>query len=192
MRGGERERCVVCTTICSRRMCGPQRHGYKQKHGEESSEGKLDATTCDRVQGAVFQDIIHRCIIEWFQRRLRDPQFLEHCVERLERDRLDQAGDPHDQIMLIKEQIKTHYPSTPASKARRLSSSEDMPVSARMRAGVDRRPFSCLRLDSICRICAVAPTPSKIGIDRSKSTTLRAATSIILRRRRGNVGAYSK
>ena len=67
---------------------------------------------------------------------------------------------------------RTHYPSTPASNARRLSSSDDIPVNARMRLGCDRELFSFLRKDSICRICVVAPTPSKIGIDRSKSTTL--------------------
>ena len=71
---------------------------------------------------------------------------------------------------------RTHYPSTPASNARRLSSSDDIPVNARMRLGCDRELFSFLRKDSICRICVVAPTPSKIGIDRSKSTTLARRT----------------
>jgi len=61
----------------------------------------------------------------------------------------------------------THYPSTPASKALRLSSRVDIPVRARIRVPL---PFGSV--DSILRISFVAPTPSSSGIDMSRSTIL--------------------
>ena len=86
----------------------------------------------------------------------------------------------------------THYPSTPASNARRLSSSEDIPVSANIRVGCEPDALSSfMRFDSISRIRAVAPTPSKIGIDRSNSTTLQQGRSESARhvRERENIDA---
>lgn len=61
----------------------------------------------------------------------------------------------------------THYPSTPASKALRLSSMVDIPVRAKIRV---LRPFGFA--DSILRISFVAPTPSSFGIDMSRRTIL--------------------
>lgn len=72
----------------------------------------------------------------------------------------------------------THYPSTPASKALRLSSKVDIPVRARMRVPL---PFESV--DSIRRISFVAPTPSSSGIDMSRSTILIFDVSMKNRRR---------
>jgi hypothetical protein len=61
-----------------------------------------------------------------------------------------------------------YYPSTPASKALRLSSRVDIPVRAKI--------LALLQLglaDSILRISFAAPTPSSSGIDISRSTMLR-------------------
>ena len=59
---------------------------------------------------------------------------MEHVVQCSECDRFDQASKscqrPSGEFVL--DAWKTHYPSMPASNAFRLSSSEDMPVSARI------------------------------------------------------------
>jgi hypothetical protein len=92
----------------------------------------------------------------------------EHFVQCFESNGLDQA-----KVFLMSVCVKykrwgvTHYPSTPASKALRLSSRVDIPVRARMRVFLKSGS-----VDSIRRISFVAPTPSSSGIDMSRSTIL--------------------
>jgi hypothetical protein len=65
----------------------------------------------------------------------------------------------------------THYPSTPASNARLLSSNDDIPVNAKILVGL-KSVVICARSASIFLICSVAPTPVRFGIDISNKTTL--------------------
>ena len=100
--------------------------------------------------------------------RLWNSELSEHFVQRFESYGFDQAmGSLTSVRMRYKYQRATYYPSTPASKALRLSSRVDMPVRIRMRV-----LFSLGFTDSIRRISFVAPTPSSFGIDMSRSTML--------------------
>jgi len=95
-------------------------------------------------------------------------ELSEHFVQRFESNGLDQAKVSLTSVrMRYKRWRVTHYPSTPASKALRLSSRVDIPVRARMRVFL---AFGFV--DSIRRISNVAPTPSSSGIDISRSTML--------------------
>lgn len=88
---------------------------------------------------------------------------MEHFIECFESDRLDQATCQVSQRSKSRCVSRaTHYPSTPASKARRLSSKEDIPVNARIRVGVGESASEVARFraDSMLRISAVAPTPA--------------------------------
>ena len=97
-----------------------------------------------------------------------DSELSEHFVQCFESNGFDQAEVSLSSVhMRYKRWRVTHYPSTPASKALRLSSRVDIPVRMRMRV-----LFSLGFADSIRRISFVAPTPSSFGIDISRSTIL--------------------
>lgn len=97
-----------------------------------------------------------------------DSKLSEHFVQCFESDGFDQAVVSSTSAgMRYKYGGATHYPSTPASKALRLSSKVDIPVRAKMRV---LSPF--MFSDSILRISFAAPTPSSSGIDMSRSTIL--------------------
>lgn len=95
-----------------------------------------------------------------------DSELSEHFVQGLESDGFDQTTVASVRIGDIDQRV-AHYPSTPASKALRLSSRVDIPVRAKIRVLL---PLGSA--DSILRISLVAPTPSSSGIDISRSTML--------------------
>ena len=106
-------------------------------------------------------------------RRSWDSELSEHLIQCLESYWLDQAVVSSTSAGVGYEYERaTHYPSTPASKALRLSSKVDIPVRIKMRV------FSPLGfVDSILRISFVAPTPSSSGIDISRRTILMLSIS---------------
>ena len=76
-----------------------------------------------------------------------------------------------------------YYPSTPASNALRLSSKEDIPVKARIRAARASRSSSVgvtRRVASIALICAVAPTPRVKKMRRLSDVYYKPSTLLFL------------